>query len=534
MLPLSLRGVAGTHAVSLFASLGANALRTWGADQLSRALLDEAAAAGVAVWAGLWVERHPATPREAAATRAAVLRGVAEWAHHPAIAAWVVGNEVELRSPPGVPPASVFAALVALARDVRAADPTRRTAVAVADGDAAKWRAWAGATAAAPNDVVLLVNAYGGAPTLHRRLEAAGCVGAYALGEGLTPGHWEAGSTPWGARVEPPSGAKAAFAAHAAATSLLPHAAPPPSHTPPGGGGGGGAGRLLACAGAFAFFGGYKVEVTPTWYSLLLPLRPLPLGAGAASAPPAPPPPPFLPPPPPRSRSRALVAALTAKLLAPLQRGAPVAPPAVRPALAELTPVADRVAALAAVWRATQRVSASAGRADAADVLADAAASLQPAALAQSIAALGVPSCHGIAVGAGGAGSRTVVDAGHVTVRPAARWWVHAVGGAIGASGSGRPAVVAEWALAREAADAPGSSGGGGGGAWPPPLWSTGPVDASAAVEVHAPATPGVYRLYVTLRRADGGGVEGEAAPPPWLRALRGGCATANLGVCVA
>lgn len=178
MLPISLRGVAGTHAVSLFASLGADALRTWGADQLSRALLDEAAAAGVAVWAGLWVERHPATPREAAATRAAVLRGVAEWVHHPAIAAWVVGNEVELRSPPGVPPASVFAALAALARDVRAADLTRRTAVAVADGDAAKWRAWAGATAAAPNDVVLLVNAYGGGPTPPPLPAAAGAAAA--------------------------------------------------------------------------------------------------------------------------------------------------------------------------------------------------------------------------------------------------------------------------------------------------------------------------------------------------------------------
>jgi hypothetical protein len=104
-------------------------------------------------------------------------------------------------------------------------------------------------------------------------------------------GQWEAGKTPWGAPIEPSStekarmtiqaytggvlpaleGAQPAAAAGAAAGGMSSAAAAAPAALSPALLQQWRASGQVVCVGAFAFYGGHKVEVTPTWYSLWTP-----------------------------------------------------------------------------------------------------------------------------------------------------------------------------------------------------------------------------------------------------------------------
>lgn len=170
--------------------LGANAVRTWGVDQLDEPFLRECAGSGVAVFAGLWINSSADGDGGVAAATAAVRR----WGSLPvgeAIAAWVIGNEVELREAGGPAAAAAWRYIARVAAAVRASDPLARP-LATAIADVAGGKAAAAATAAGVD--FLLINAYGGAATLPERLAAQGFTGAYALGEYGPEGQWEAPS----------------------------------------------------------------------------------------------------------------------------------------------------------------------------------------------------------------------------------------------------------------------------------------------------------------------------------------------------
>lgn len=429
-------GVAGVGHAGLLAALGCNALRTWGADQLSEALLDECARCGVRVWAGLWIQSAPPAGRAHDAERAAivarVVADVGRWRHHAAIVGWVVGNEVELRS--GCL-ADALALTRAAATAVAAADPGRVIATALADGGADKWRAVAGApcpgtSSAAPAAIdVLLVNAYGGLSGLRDRLAAGGYRGAYAVGEGLAGGHWEAPTAPWGAPLEPPSVAKAAHALEAAAAHVLPAAAALGAQRT-GAGCSGTDGPT--CIGVFAFFGGHKVEATPTWYSLF-----------------------------------------TAD-------GAPDGP---------------RLAALARVWRAAKAVEA--GASPLAQAHASLLQPQQPDALVAAAAgALDVPAAapSGIAVNGAVVPYAQARCGDVVTVQAQLLPSGPLLGGAAAAS------VEAAWEVWTDGATDGGSSGAAAAQLPPHCVLQTGTVDAVAPAGLRLALPPGRYRVAVTVR----------------------------------
>lgn len=252
-------GVTGDDASRhLIARLRPQCIRTWGTDQLTDPLLADCSAMGTRVWAGLWLQAAATSRDEAAALARTVADEVARFKTCTAIQAWVVGNEVELRSRDAEAAHATVRECIAA---VRAADPTRLVATAISDhmGMAVMWQR---ETCAACRPDVLLVNAYGGAPTLAARLASAAssCDGRqlpFALGEFGCRGPWEC--------ADEPSSAEAAAWAHASFIANR--------HDP-------------LFRGGFAFLGGFKVERSPTWFSLALPRTLAPdAAAGSGSRP---------------------------------------------------------------------------------------------------------------------------------------------------------------------------------------------------------------------------------------------------------
>lgn len=100
----------------------------------------------------------------------------------------------------------------------------------------------------APNIDVAVVNCYGCANTLCADLQLQGFTGRYVLGEYGTQGYWEVPNADNGTPSEPTSTAKA--------LSLITAF------------NGGGVCNAPESMGAFAFYSGYKIEGTPSWFSL--------------------------------------------------------------------------------------------------------------------------------------------------------------------------------------------------------------------------------------------------------------------------
>ncbi|MFS8037605.1 glycoside hydrolase family 2 TIM barrel-domain containing protein [Xanthobacter sp. AM11] len=228
-------------------ALGANVIRTYGEDPGE--ILDAAQRAGLKVIVGFWLG-HPRlgfdySNRAAVAGQLEALRHMVErYRVHPALLMWGIGNEVEVELPPEEAMA-VWPAIDEAARLVKSLDPQHPTLAVVAEvgnqkADQVK--------RLAPHIDVLGINGYGdGLLTAVARARAQGWTGPVILTEMGALGHWEAPKTPWGARAELTSTEKADRVR-----------------------------RYLAAArqagvGALPFLWGQKQEVTPTWYSLLLP-----------------------------------------------------------------------------------------------------------------------------------------------------------------------------------------------------------------------------------------------------------------------
>jgi len=242
--PFQVRGAAGTDRLAELKLLGANTVRTYGEDP--GPVLDAAAAVGLKVIAGFWLE-HPrrgfdyADRRQVEAQLERLAGTVERYRHHPALLLWGLGNEVEAEL---ADPAAVWPAIEEAARLVKRLDPAHPAMAVLAETGEDKVRRLA---AAAPSIDVLGVNSYGDAlPSLPGRVRAQGWRGPLLVTELGPLGQWQAGRTAWGAAIEPSSTEKARLLAR--------HLAP----------------LERATAGQIVFFWGQKQEVTPTWHGLFL------------------------------------------------------------------------------------------------------------------------------------------------------------------------------------------------------------------------------------------------------------------------
>ncbi|MCL2875492.1 MAG: glycosyl hydrolase [Betaproteobacteria bacterium] len=233
-------------ALEKLAATGANAVRVY--HEWDAWVLDEARKLGIGVLMGLDVglPRYGFRlddPKAIAVQENRIRAFVQRYRNHPALLAWVIGNEVEHGIDDPLP---AWREINRLAGVVKKLDPAHPTVMSVNDGSTQYMKQLAGCCT---HIDMIGLNLYAGAAFgLEGRIRAAG-IGKPLLITELGPlGQWQAGRKPWGAPVELTSREKAAYFRRVLAEM----------------------GKNPQVRGVFAFLWGVKQEQTATWHSLLL------------------------------------------------------------------------------------------------------------------------------------------------------------------------------------------------------------------------------------------------------------------------
>ncbi|MFM2089608.1 MAG: hypothetical protein RLZZ127_97 [Planctomycetota bacterium] len=246
--PFRVNGIGGSVRYEQAARLGANAARTWGAEQ-AETVIPAARAAGLMVAVGFWLSHDAKDYRDEAykqGMRDEVRTILARWAGDPAVLCWTIGNETNL----GADTDEAWAFIGELAALCKALDPRHPVMTVLAHPGITTMDRMA---RLAPAVDILGVNSYAGMPGWSRSLARSAFTGPYMYTEWGVNGHWEVAKTPWGAPIEQTSSEKAAVI--------------------------GERWRQIdrerdRCLGSFVFLWGQKQERTPTWYSLFVERRP--------------------------------------------------------------------------------------------------------------------------------------------------------------------------------------------------------------------------------------------------------------------
>ena len=254
--PYEIHGIGGVSPLALAKKLGANTIRTWGAEQLDKqeggqTLMDRCQALDLSVMAGIWIghERHGFNYSDTAQLerqRTMVRDVVRKYKNHPALLLWGLGNEMEGPIGGGAD-VRIWNELNVLAKIIHDEDPNHPVVTVIAGAATDKVRSL---QANYTGLDILGVNAYASATGVGKALKEAGWKKPFLLTEFGPSGAWEVGSTSWGAPIEPSSRDKAAnyYTTH---TTVMED----------------GEGR---CLGTFAFLWGHKQEATSTWYGMFL------------------------------------------------------------------------------------------------------------------------------------------------------------------------------------------------------------------------------------------------------------------------
>ncbi len=233
------------------AAHGGNAMRTWRTDNHFRTgqeVLDEAHKHGIMVCMGLEIgrERHGFDYDDSLAVQAQFeyAKGeVMKYKDHPALLAWGLGNELNLRytNP------KVWDAVNSISEMIHEIDPNHPTTTMLAGAqkevvDVVMERC--------PDLDFLSFQLYGDIVNLPRYIEESGYDGAFVVSEWGATGHWEVARTEWGRPIEQTSHEKA-LAYQERYEKVI-------------------ASNPEQCIGSFVFLWGQKQERTPTWYGLFL------------------------------------------------------------------------------------------------------------------------------------------------------------------------------------------------------------------------------------------------------------------------
>jgi hypothetical protein len=230
---------------------GGNSFRTWRTDngrESGRQVLDRARKNGLYVTMGLEVvgERHGFNYSDPAAVARQFerVRGeVLNYKDHPALIIWSIGNELNLEARnPGV-----WDAVNEISKMIHQVDPSHLTTTPLAGWN--KSVVQDVRTRASDLDLVS-VQMYADIINLPRYLKESAWAGPYLVTEWGATGHWEVGSTEWGAPLEDDSTTKAEWYRKRFEAAI--------------------AADRRQCVGSYVFLWGQKQERTPTWYGMFL------------------------------------------------------------------------------------------------------------------------------------------------------------------------------------------------------------------------------------------------------------------------
>ncbi len=234
--------------VSNYAELarrGGNSVRTWNID-MAQARLDQALEAGLTVSLCLPV----VAPRYGfdysdetflVAQRTRVWAAVERYRDHPALLAWILGNELNYAN---TQPA-LWDEVNNLSRIVHHLDPNHPTTTAIAGLEEDVIRA---VLQRAPDLDFLSFQAYGALALLPEFAKGILADTPFMITEWGPLGHWEVDVAGWGAPIEQNSSQKARHYLNQYRKFIAPH--------------------LSNGLGSYAFLWGQKQERTPTWYSM--------------------------------------------------------------------------------------------------------------------------------------------------------------------------------------------------------------------------------------------------------------------------
>ncbi len=239
------------HDPSSVALHGGNTIRTWRTGDrwlTGKEKLDAAHENGLMVVMGLDVarERHGFDYDDEEAVQdqlEQIKKEVLNFKDHPALLAWGIGNELNLR----YSNEKVWDAVNEISEMIRDVDPNHLTTIMLAganprDVDMVAERC--------PSLDFISLQLYGSIQKLPVYLERTKYKGAYALTEWGVTGHWEVPKTEWNRPIEENSHVKAMAYKARYQNYILADSA--------------------RCIGSFVFLWGQKQERTPTWYGMFL------------------------------------------------------------------------------------------------------------------------------------------------------------------------------------------------------------------------------------------------------------------------
>lgn len=235
--------------INALAAHGANSFRTWRTEngkQTAKEVLDEAHENGLMVMMGLDIarERHGFDYDDEAAVQdqfEAIKAEIIKCKDHPALLAWGIGNELNLR----YTNKKVWNAVNDIAKMIKEIDGHHPTTTMLAGIGSSEVEY---ITTHCPDLDFISIQMYGDMINLQQRLEEAGYDGPYVVTEWGATGHWEVPSTKWQAAIEQTSTQKAASISERYNKAILVD--------------------QKYCMGSYVFLWGQKQERTPTWYGL--------------------------------------------------------------------------------------------------------------------------------------------------------------------------------------------------------------------------------------------------------------------------
>ncbi|MYA16368.1 MAG: DUF4434 domain-containing protein [Gammaproteobacteria bacterium] len=233
--------------VATVAERGGNSIRTWGVAG-AEALLDAAHRHGLTVSLGLPVaaERFGFDyddPASIARQRQDVRNAVASHKDHPALLAWIIGNELDMRftNP------RVYDEVNELSKLIHELDPNHPTTTTISALDREMVEL---VRERAPDLDFVSIQAYGALALMPKAVNYLR-TGPFMITEWGPLGHWEVGKTRWGAPIEQTSAEKARHYLKSYRTFIEPFLGPG--------------------LGSYVFLWGQKQERTHTWFSLFTP-----------------------------------------------------------------------------------------------------------------------------------------------------------------------------------------------------------------------------------------------------------------------